>query len=223
MQSEIYDRVESYLREERNLKATSSISASVDYSSLESSAPCCQLSQERTAAQQSDDDAEGFATADPAAGDVPGVSPAVSFAAAEARLGPDVVHFLYNDCESEISWASSSGESSNSFDGPSPADSRSPEPVLPDDDPENTADKVFKMIKFLASIYFKWPPDDTAKIGHANLSRKEYKAIVQALKQVALVEELRGLPYYADTLRHRFLGSLPLLAMRRTTLTLDKK
>ncbi|KAG6024557.1 hypothetical protein E4U19_003644 [Claviceps sp. Clav32 group G5] len=57
---------------------------------------------------------------------------------------------------------------------------------------------------------------------HANLSRKEYKAIVQALKQVALVEELRGLPDYADTLRHRFLGSLPLLAMRRTTLTLDR-
>ncbi|KAG6047144.1 hypothetical protein E4U39_000733 [Claviceps sp. Clav50 group G5] len=124
MQSEIYDRVESYLREERNLKATSSISASVDYSSLTgilgSLLPIESGEDHSTfAAQQSDDDAEGFATADPAAGDVPGVSPAVSFAAAEARLGPDVVHFLYNDCESEISWASSSGESSNSFDGPS--------------------------------------------------------------------------------------------------------
>ncbi|KAG6024558.1 hypothetical protein E4U19_003645 [Claviceps sp. Clav32 group G5] len=118
MQSEIYDRVESYLREERNLKATSSISASTGI--LGSLLPIESGEDHSTfAAQQSDDDAEGFATADPAAGDVPGVSPAVSFAAAEARLGPDVVHFLYNDCESEISWASSSGESSNSFDGPS--------------------------------------------------------------------------------------------------------
>ncbi|KAG5953555.1 hypothetical protein E4U57_005341 [Claviceps arundinis] len=62
-----------------------------------------------------------------------------------------------------------------------------------------------------------------AAFQHANLSRKEYKAIFEALEQVASVEELRGLPDYADTLRHRFLGSLPLLAMRRTTLTLDKK
>ncbi|KAG6262162.1 hypothetical protein E4U22_000861 [Claviceps purpurea] len=196
------------------------------------------------AAQQSDDDAEGSATAESAAGDIPGVSPAVSIAAAEAQLGPDVVHFFDNDCESEISWASSSGESSKFSDAPSPAESRPPEPVLPDDGPEDTTGEVFKMTEFLEKTYLKWPPENTTKIEvqvpkemtlsagqlalaaafhHANISRKNYKAIVEALKQFESVEELRGLPDYADTLRQRFLGSLPLLAMRRKTLTLDKK
>ncbi|KAG6119891.1 hypothetical protein E4U13_007164 [Claviceps humidiphila] len=109
------------------------------------------------AAQQSDDDAEGSATAELAAGDIPGVSPAVQ--SLLLKLGSALTSFTFF----------------------------------------------------------------TMTVKHANLSRKEYKAIVEALEQVALVEELRGLPDYADTLRHRFLGSLPLLTMRRTTLTLDKK
>ncbi|KAG6055853.1 hypothetical protein E4U32_006010 [Claviceps aff. humidiphila group G2b] len=109
------------------------------------------------AAQQSDDDAEGSATTELAAGDIPGVSPAVQ--SLLLKLGSALTSFTFF----------------------------------------------------------------TMTVKHANLSRKEYKAIVEALEQVALVEELRGLPDYADTLRHRFLGSLPLLTMRRTTLTLDKK
>ncbi|KAG5959204.1 hypothetical protein E4U56_005071 [Claviceps arundinis] len=136
------------------------------------------------AAQQSDDDAEGSVTTKSAAGDIPGVSPAVK--SLLLKLGSAL-----------------------------------------------TSVKGLQDIEFLGSIYTKWPLENTTKIEvqapkemtlsagqlafaaafqHANLSRKEYKAIFEALEQVALVEELRGLPDYADTLRHRFLGSLPLLA-----------
>ncbi|KAG5953643.1 hypothetical protein E4U58_000332 [Claviceps cyperi] len=174
------------------------------------------------ATQQSDDDAEGLATAESAAGDIPRVSLAVSITFAEARLGPDVVHFPYDDCEIEISWASGSEECRISYDAPLPAESRSTEPVIPDDDPEDKEDEVFKMTEFLASRFLKWPLDNTTK-KEANISRKDYRALVEALKQIESIKKLRGLPDYADTIRRRFSSSLPLLAMRRTTLTLDKK
>ncbi|KAG6069682.1 hypothetical protein E4U16_007516 [Claviceps sp. LM84 group G4] len=200
--------------------------------------------QSTFAAQQSVDDAEGFATAESAAGDIPEVSPAVSIAAAEARLGPDVVHFPYDDCESEISWASDSGESIISSDATLPAEARSPEPVIRDDDTEDIEDNVFKMTEFLEARYPVWPPENTAKkevkvpkeitlsaarlalsaaVLQANLSRKNYKAIIEAFKLFESVEEVRDIPDYLDTLRRQYLSSLPLLPMRRKTLTLDKK
>ncbi|KAG6238717.1 hypothetical protein E4U23_008060 [Claviceps purpurea] len=193
------------------------------------------------AAPQSDDDTEAFAT-ESAAGGIPGVSPAVSLTSAEARLGPDVVHFPYDDCESEISWTSGSGECSS--DAPLPAESRSTEPVNPDDEPEDIEDEIFKMTEFLASRFPKWPPKNTTKkevhvpkemtlssaqmactaaLLQANISRKDYKNLFEALMQFESIEDLRGLPGTIDTIRRRFHSSLPLLAMRRTTLTLDKK
>ncbi|KAG6252291.1 hypothetical protein E4U24_000588 [Claviceps purpurea] len=197
------------------------------------------------AAQRLDDDGEGSAIAESVAGDIPGDSPAVSIADSEARLGPDVVHFPYdNRYESEVSWASGSGESSIFSDTPLLAEPRSLEPVIPDDDPEDTEGSIFKMTEFLASRYSRWPPENTTKkevwvpkemtfstgqlalvvaILQANLSRKDYKAIVEALHQFESVEDVRGVPLYLDTIRRRFLRSIPLLAMRRTTLTLDKK
>ncbi|KAG6157106.1 hypothetical protein E4U51_008091 [Claviceps purpurea] len=196
------------------------------------------------AAQQSDDDREGFVFAESLAGDIPGVSPAVSIAPSETRRGPDVVHFPYDDCESVMSWTSGSGESRTFSDSPLLAESIYPEPVIPDDDTEDIESEVFKMTEFLASRYTKWPPENTAKkevyvpkemtlsagqfavaaaITQAKLSRKDYRIIVEAFKQIKSVEELRGLPVYRDTLRRRFLSSLPFLSMRRKTLTLDKK
>ncbi|KAG6185833.1 hypothetical protein E4U36_001076 [Claviceps purpurea] len=199
------------------------------------------------AAQQPDDDREGFVFAESLAGDIPGVSPAVSIAPSETRRGPDVVHFPYDDCESVMSWTSGSGESRTFSDSPLLAESIYPEPVIPDDDTEDIESEVFKMTEFLASRYTKWPPENTAKKGvyvpsvpkemtlsagqfavaaaitQAKLSRKDYRIIVEAFKQIKSVEELRGLPVYRDTLRRQFLSSLPFLSMRRKTLTLDKK
>ncbi|KAG6127249.1 hypothetical protein E4U38_006398 [Claviceps purpurea] len=152
------------------------------------------------AAQQPDDDREGFVFAESLAGDIPGVSPAVSIAPSETRRGPDVVHFPYDDCESVMSWTSGSGESRTFSDSPLLAESIYPEPVIPDDDTEDIESEVFKMTEFLAS-----------------------RIIVEAFKQIKSVEELRGLPVYRDTLRRQFLSSLPFLSMRRKTLTLDKK
>ncbi|KAG6100442.1 hypothetical protein E4U30_004601 [Claviceps sp. LM220 group G6] len=149
------------------------------------------------AAQQSDDDAEGSATTESTAGDIPGVSPAVQ--SLLLKLGSALTSFTFFTMTVKV---------------------------------RSVGRRVLWPLENTTKIEVQAPKEMTLSAGqlafaaafrHANLSRKEYKAIVEALEQVALVEELRGLPDYADTLRHRFLGSLPLLAMRRTTLTLDKK
>ncbi|KAG6241257.1 hypothetical protein E4U24_006173 [Claviceps purpurea] len=168
------------------------------------------------AAQQPDDDREGFVFAESLAGDIPGVSPAVSIAPSETRRGPDVVHFPYDDCESVMSWTSGSGESRTFSDSPLLAESIYPEPVIPDDDTEDIESE--KEMTLPAGRFAV-----AAAITQAKLSRKDYRIIVEAFKQIKSVEELRGLPVYRDTLRRQFLSSLPFLSMRRKTLTLDKK
>ncbi|KAG6039532.1 hypothetical protein E4U39_007615, partial [Claviceps sp. Clav50 group G5] len=148
-------------------------------------------------------------------------------------------------CESEISWTSGSGQSITFSDTPLLAESRYHEPVIPDDDTEDIESEVFEMTEFLTSRYKKWPPENTAKkevyvpeestfsAAHmalyaaflqTKLSRKDYKIIVEAIKQFEKSgEELCDIPNYLDTMRRQFFRCLPFVAMRRKTLTLDKK
>ncbi|KAG6140097.1 hypothetical protein E4U25_005470 [Claviceps purpurea] len=180
-------------------------------------------------------DDDGMATGKFAVNEVADTLIVVEAAAAEARLGPHVINFLDESCENTLEDASDSGASSSN-------ESQAIQLIQSDEAPNEEGG--FQMTGFLKALCEKWPPENKTKkeiqvpeevtlskgqmafaaaVQYANLSRGTYKVFIEAMKQFETLEEIRELPDYSDTIRRRFLRSLPLLTMRRTTLTLDKK